>query len=35
MEEGTEIITEWAHINIQRLLNERCHDILIEALNIL
>jgi len=35
MEEGTEIITEWANINIQRLLKDRCHDILIKALNIL
>jgi len=28
MKEGTEIITEWAHINIQKLLRDRCHDIL-------
>jgi hypothetical protein len=35
MEEGTEIITEWANINIQRLLKDHCHDILIKALNIL
>jgi hypothetical protein len=35
MKEGTEIITEWAHINIQKLLRDRCHDILVKALNIL
>jgi hypothetical protein len=35
MKEGTEIITEWARINIQRLLRDRCHDILAKALNIL
>jgi hypothetical protein len=35
MKEGTEIITEWARINIQRLLRDRCHDLLVKALNIL
>jgi hypothetical protein len=35
MKEGTEIITEWAYINIQKLLKDRCHDILVKALNIL
>jgi len=35
MEEGTEIIMEWAHINIQRLLKDRCYDILTKALNTL
>jgi hypothetical protein len=35
MREGTEIITEWAYINIQKLLRDRCHDILVKALNIL
>jgi len=35
MEEGTEIITEWARINIQLLLKDHCHDILTKALNTL
>ncbi len=35
MEEGTEIITEWARINIQLLLKDHCHDILTKTLNTL
>jgi hypothetical protein len=35
MKEGTEIITTWANINIQRLIHDRYHDILVKASNIL
>ena len=35
MKEGTDIIAEWALININKLIHDRCHDILAKAINIL
>jgi hypothetical protein len=35
MKEDTDIIIEWAHINIKKLIHDHCHDILAKALNIL
>ncbi len=35
IKEGTEIMAEWAAINIQLLSEDRCHDILVKALQIL